>query len=182
MDMQNVKAALNKNFREFAEAYEKAVAESYQKQLRDLLPGQAAPSMRIADAEDRAAFEAVAREYMSKAEKILLGARAEIGSGIAAAPSTDAVNFVAMMGTRTGTITREEIQAAIDKYGKNYQTYKAIADIARAHGIIIPENGPAADYEWISVQLETLHREYSLANAEAGGCSPARMAFVEFMD
>ena len=178
----SMKADLRKTFREFADAYTKAVQDSYNKQLMNLKPGDPAPVKKIAKMDERKAFEALSRTYMSKAEKILTSARDQLRAEIAKAPTPEAVNFITLLAARTGNITQEEIDAAVKAYGSNYQAYKAIADIARAHKIHLPAPSLDEDLEYIKAQLRSLPHEYSLSNAEAGGTSSARIAFAELME
>lgn len=123
----------------------------------------------------KAEFLERANYHRGKADEILEAYLGYIHESMSEAPSADAVNQLTLLSSRDN-ITKDEIRLLAEKYGTNYQTYKAIQDVAHKHGIII------ADHALVSQENAINHLKYnidkSLSPLSADGTSKGYYSFL----
>lgn len=130
MDTRKLKDEIFKLYDEYLESYLIASDIAYDIKLRSLNAGEAAPKKGGLYYEDnRERFNDKAVDLRNKALNIINKALDEIVKVKTAAPSTDAVNYLTLLKSKT-QITEEEINNALTTYGENYAVCKALMDLA----------------------------------------------------
>ena len=87
----------------------------------------------------KAEFSGKCSIYKQKADAILQRILLDLKREATEAPSTDAVNTITLFNMRK-TITADDVQALLDRYGDNAQAYQAIAAIAQGHDIPVQDH------------------------------------------
>ena len=168
--------------KEFISAYNSRAEASRVDKLRELKPGTPAPKTgKIYGDDHRDRFEEQAAELRARGFSAIDKAKAEIKRDMTAAPSSDAVNALAMLAYRTD-VSQDEIDALIESYGGNYQTYSAIRDIAMKHKRFVPASTLEQDLSAINAKISIVN-DMSLSGAEMNGsANPVRLAFMEWAE
>lgn len=176
-DIRKLQKEIGELQKEFSVAFNKRAEASRVEKLQSLAPGEMVPaSGKIYGEDHRKRFEEQAAEIRHKGFDLIDKARSEINRDISAAPSADAVNALSMLALRSD-VSQEEIDALLDSYGSNYQTYKAIRDVAGKHKRHVPTH--TLDQDMTALDGETrVVNSLSLTGAESGGAAdPAMIAF-----
>lgn len=139
MDTRKLKDELFRLYDEYLESYLIASDIAYDIKLRGLKAGEVAPKKSGLYFDDnRQRFNEKAEDLKAKALKIINKALDEIVKFKTAAPSTDAVNYLTLLKSKT-KITEEELNNALTTYGENYAVCKAFFDLAeerKIYGIV----------------------------------------------
>ena len=103
--------------------------------IKTLVPGSPVPPEgAIYTDEKKAEFRSLVEGYRTKAFSIIDKAYKDLKDKSTVAPSSDAVNSIALLNMRKD-ISEKDIEDLLDKYGNNVQAYSTINSIARDHGI-----------------------------------------------
>ena len=125
-----IKESINEILSEYAEAYREASELAYNAKLKDLKPGEQVPKKGGLFFDSyRESLKKKFDESKAKGIEMLSDVKRQIREIKTAAPSTDAVNYLALLKEKKH-ISQEDIDNAIETYGENYIVYKTLIDIA----------------------------------------------------
>lgn len=115
---------------DFNREFTNAAERSRKAHVVQLQPGSVIPGPgKIYGDEERAAFMRKADEISLRAQNAIDLSSKKIRAKMADPPSTDAVNSITMLQMRKH-VTEDDLNNLVERYGDNYQTYKALASIA----------------------------------------------------
>ena len=167
MYLPTIKSDLKKVFADYAKECKVAVDRSYHVMKAQLQPGQMVPNPGKILPEVQAEFSGTINALREKAVGIIDQALEEVKSVKAEAPSTEAVNAIAMLRDAE-SVSEGDLDALMTEYGTTYLAHKAVRDIAHKHKIYAFDDHPIVEIE---VGLNTLRhiceRDISLGNAES---------------
>lgn len=181
MDIKAIKNNLkevNKKFAEICSATNRAADSEIRANLK---PGEAVPQLRYDTWPDtiRANFAQEVRKLRDKALATLDAAIAEAQEMHAEAPSSDAVNAVAMLRDMDN-VTESDVNAMLSVYGDNYLSYVAIRGIAEKHKIYGIEPHLLGDLEeGLSTLRRLYERDLSPYNAGASAAHSFTQALMD---
>lgn len=163
---------LNKELKELAARFENEYAASVKtsenRYKQTLEPGQTFHAKNgFYDDETRHHFEQTCQNYRAKAHEILDGAAAEIMAESVKAPSTEAVNAVAMIAGRKN-ISADELDILMTEYGQDCPlVYKRLQEIAEDHGYHNFRNHPVGEQaESVQILADSIDRTFNAINVE----------------
>ena len=180
--MENMRSTLMSIQKEFADDFQRTAAASREEVMKVLKPGEAAPDTgKIWGKDARAEFETRAAGYRSKASAVIDATAAAIRADMTKAPSTEAVAVINALAARS-SVSPEEIDAVLSKYGDNYLAYNAIRDIALSCGCRgVEEHHNTGDLREVQ-SSKSIVVGMTLTGAEKGySANPAFLAFQNFM-
>lgn len=161
---------------QFQDSYNVTAAASIRDAKLRLQPGDAVPEEgKIIGDVFRNEFESLANGYRERAGKIIDGKIKGYEEYLTAAPSDEAVRVISMLGNRDH-ISSEEFDLVVEKYGDNYQAYKALNDIGARNGYHLAENERQAEYEALKGFKRSMDTYFSLSGAE--NVSKGKIAFT----
>lgn len=124
-------------------ACKNALEDSFKNAAASLKPGESAPKNNIFHTdEEKRLYIRQGEELRTRALGLIAGDVFQSRQIIAAAPNTEAVNYIAMLANRKN-IEPIEFKSAMEKYGSNYTAAKRIIEIAEEHNCQISIKNPA---------------------------------------
>ena len=159
---------------QYGDAYRMLCDGSRVAYMKTLAPGAPVPKEGVIyGEEERQQFKAMCDGYRANANAILADVIDNYRKIMTEAPTTEAVNTVSLLNLRS-TVTADEINDLLDRYGENVQAFRAISSVATEKGL--------KEYEWFMHPVESdmqkaedlskaLDRALSDTNANAGHAS-----------
>lgn len=136
----NVKEQLREIVREFMDEYSTTCTASRNEYIKGLRPGEPTPPEgKIYGSEYQKAFDDRATIYRDKVDSILGSMLDEVLKAKTKAPDSDVANTIVLLSSRDN-VTEEDIREMVSAYGDNYQVYRALQDIAKKNGSILPDH------------------------------------------
>ena len=149
----------NQDFKISSEASRKEV-------LSNLKSGERAPeSGRIYGGNNREEFNNRAGQYAARATALIQKEIDKVNDAMTEAPSDDAVRALTVVGMRDN-VSREEFEALYNKYGDNYQSAKAIINLASKQQIYFEHAPLEKRLEDLEGLGRSLRRSLTLRSAE----------------
>ena len=128
MKADKIKTAI----REYKRTQDRIVEQNRADFMRNAKPGQVIPSfIKLSDSSKSALNSAIGRAR-DIIDKEINDSLVVLSNDIAEAPSDEAIRALQVANMRT-SITADEIDFMMNKYGKNVQAYNALKDIAAKH-------------------------------------------------
>lgn len=130
MNTQIVKDNIKQLYRDYAFAWQTISEDSWKKKVMSLKPGESAPKKgELFFTEDIDRFREQADGFRQRGLAEVEAVLDRVGEVKAAAPSTEACNYISMLRDRKN-LTDRDIEVALLHYGDNYSAHNAIIDIA----------------------------------------------------
>lgn len=177
--MENLNKALKDVFARFVKEFEDASRRTRVEFMRTAPAGGIIPEEgKIYGKESREKFEVLCQELRQEVRGLIENEKSIVREEATEAPSVEAVNTITLLNMRKN-VTQNDIEDLLERYGDNYQAYKAIASIAKENDIRLfrkhPIEGKLDDLE----QLERgLTRVMDITGAESGHISPGFVAIM----
>ena len=175
-------STINKELKEllntFKDSYRTTCYASRVQYMKTLPAGSQIPKEGViyGDAEKQQ-FKLDCKGFRDKANKILSDAHSELKKEATEAPSTEAVNSVALLNMRKD-ITETEIEDLINRYGDNPQVWKTIRSIAGENGIRVSDHPINEQIRNIEGLMHTLNSTLSVASASKGHAGDGFLSMV----
>ena len=132
---KNINKDLKTIISQYLDDYKAICNSSRNDYIKTLVPGSPVPPEgAIYTDEKKSEFRSIVDGYRTKAFSIIDKAYEDLKDKSTAAPSSDAVNSIALLNMRK-EISEKDISDLLNAYGDNYQAYSTINSIARDHGI-----------------------------------------------
>lgn len=167
-------------FSQYIDDFAHACTESRNRVIRGMKPGDMLPKDGVIYGDEaRAAFMDRCEELKGKAMAILQPELNAVKKAMTDSPPTEAVNTATLLRLRSN-VASEEIFDLMDRYGENYQAYKALAAIAADNGVKgIPSHPIEGRAQSIEALAGTFDREINLQRAESGHATRGFASIVE---
>lgn len=163
---------------EYKDEYRIICSTSREKYMQTLPVGSQIPKEgMIYGQEYKQVFDESCKGYQAKAYKILSDAHSELKKEATEAPSTEAVNSLALLNMRKD-ITETEIEDLINRYGDNPQVWKTIRSIAGENGIRVSDHPINEQIRNIEGLMHTLNSTLSVASASKGHAGDGFLSMV----
>lgn len=175
-------STINKELKEllntFKDSYRTTCYASRVQYMKTLPAGSQIPKEGViyGDAEKQQ-FDLDCKGFRDKAYKILSDAHSELKKEATEAPSTEAVNSLALLNMRKD-ITETEIEDLINRYGDNPQVWKTIRSIAGENGIRVSDHPINEQIRNIEGLMHTLNSTLSVASASKGHAGDGFLSMV----
>lgn len=135
MTTKELKDKLVGIYRKYVDSYTKLSDQDYKAYLQTLAPGTVTPTKYRFFIDDyRDQFSELATQYRDEATAVIDEALARIRAKKTESPSTDAVNYLALLKDKPD-LSEYDIDDALSAYGDNYSAYNAIRALADEHKI-----------------------------------------------
>ena len=167
MYLPTIKSDLKSVFADYAKECKVAVDRSYHAMKAQLQPGQTVPNPGKISPEMQAEISGPINALRDKAIGIIDEALEEVKAVKAEAPTTEAVNAIAMLRD-ANSVTEGDLDALMNEYGATYLAHKAVRDIARKHKIYAFADHPIIEIEaGLNTLRHICERDITLGNAES---------------
>lgn len=135
MTTSELKQKLITIYNNYVEAYDKISDQDYKAHLMNLGAGSITPpKYKFFSTDYRDKFAEMAIKYRDEALAIIDDALDRIRIKKTEAPTTEAVNYLAMLKDKAD-ISEHDIEDALSTYGDNYSAYNAIRSLADSNEI-----------------------------------------------
>ena len=158
INLNHVKDQLKENYKAFATEYKNDLEASYRKKVASTKPGEPAPGRGLTDQEVKA-FKLRVNAYRKRADAIIANVKDQIAADVTAAPSDEAVNYIALLSQRE-FISPYEIEFARNSYGRNFACYAVLQEIAAKKGLYIEDHPTRAALDAIR-SFEKCNNDYT---------------------
>lgn len=165
---------------QFVDAYRIVCENSRNEYMKTLAPGAQIPKEGVIYGEDfKKEFDSMCAGYRNKALEIVEKKLSELRDKATEAPSTEAVNSIALLNMRKD-ITEDEIDNLLTRYGDNAQVWKTLVSIAKEHDIYtFREINDLDEKVQTLVDLEkNLEKTLSVMSALAGHATESFMSLI----
>lgn len=165
---------------QFVDAYRIVCENSRNAYMKTLAPGAQIPKEGMIYGEDfKDEFDSMCAGYRNKALEIVEKKLSELRDKTTEAPSTEAVNSIALLNMRKD-ITEDEIDNLLTRYGDNAQVWKTLVSIAKEHDIYtFRELNDLDEKVQTLVDLEkNLEKTLSVMSALAGHATESFMSLI----
>lgn len=173
INLDHVKDKLKENYKAFALEYKNDLEASYRKKVASTQPGEPAPGRGLTDPEVKA-FKLRANAYRKRADAIIEDVKNQISADVTAAPSSEAVNYIAMLSRREH-VSPYEIEFARNSYGRNFACYAVLRETAAKQGLYIEDHPTRAALDAIR-SFEKCNNDYTYETISNPEHSPEVMA------
>lgn len=176
-------AAINKELKnvlnDYKEMYRTSCVRSRNAYIMDLPPGATTPEQnKIYGKNKRAEFEVECAKLRDRADSILNPVIDDLRNRATQAPDADTVNAIKLFDMRT-SISRDEVDGMIERYGENPMAHKTIADIAKRHDIRVLPDDTEGQLKAAEDFKNSLDNILTLDSAEHGHSSDGFFGFIE---
>ena len=180
MKTQELKDKLVGIYRKYVDSYTKLSDQDYKAYLQTLTPGAVTPAKYrffIDDYRDK--FAELATQYRDEATAVIDDALTRIRAKKTESPSTDAVNYLALLKEKPD-LSEYDIDDALSTYGDNYSAYNAIRALADEHDIYTVGQSPLDKLEdELREYIQPALNRLSVIDAENGHATEGALSMFE---
>lgn len=164
----NANTKLKEIISEFRTDFRVTADKSRNERMETMRPGEPIPDRgKVYSPELRQAFSDRAIDYKNRADEILDDHLKEVHERMTEAPSTAATNTITLLSSRDN-VNENDLNHLLEQYGSNYQVHRSLQDIAKKHGIIVPDHLLTKQEQALSDLKSNLDHALTLDAAEKG--------------